>query len=96
MWVYFLHSKAKAFEKFKIWLKLVENESGKKLKKLCTDRGGEFTSNEFNAYCKERGIKRDLTVAHTPQQNGVVERKNRTVVEMVRSMLKGRGLPNTF
>jgi len=49
MWVYFLRDKAEAFGKFKIWHTLVENESGKKLKKLRTNRGGEFTSSEFNA-----------------------------------------------
>ena len=50
----------------------------------------------FLEYCKEKGIKRQLTVRKTPQQNGVAERKNRTIAEMARSMLKGKGLPNTF
>ncbi|MCO5554063.1 hypothetical protein L7F22_007589 [Adiantum nelumboides] len=96
MWVYFLREKAEAFGKFKMWHKLVENQTGKKVKKLRTDRGGEFLSTEFNDYCKEHGIQRQLTIAHTPQQNGVVERRNRTVVEMARCMLKAQDMPNSF
>ena len=88
MWVYFIREKAEAFGKFKMWHKSVETETGKKVKKFCTDRGGEFLSTEFNDYCNEHGIKRQLTTAHTPQQNGVVERKNRTIIDMARCILK--------
>ena len=96
IWVYSLKEKAQAFGKFKEWLALVESETGVKLKKLRTNRGGEFLSNDFEAFYKERGIQRQLTTAHTPQQNGVAERKNRSIVEMAQSMLKGKGLPNSF
>lgn len=96
MWVYFLRDKADALEKFKVWHKLVMNENTTKLKKLRTDRGGEFCSTEFNNYCNKSGIQRQLTAPYTPQQNGVVERRNRTVVEMARCMLKGAGLPDAF
>lgn len=58
-----------------------------------TDRGGEFTSKEFNVFCEENGIRRDLSAPRTPQQNGVAERKNRTVVEMARSMMTTSNLP---
>ncbi|KAB2616999.1 hypothetical protein D8674_012868 [Pyrus ussuriensis x Pyrus communis] len=58
--------------------------------------GPEFTSTEFTNFCKENGIKRQLTTAYTPQQNGVAERKNRTVMNMVRSMLSDKKLPKTF
>jgi len=95
-WVYFLREKSQAFGKFKEWLAMVEAETGRKLKKLRTDRGGEFLSGEFTTFCKERGIKRQLTNPHTPQQNGVAERKNRTIMEMARSMLNGKSLPNSF
>ena len=61
-----------------------------------SDRGGEFLSNEFKAFCAENGIQRQLTAPYTPQQNGVLERKNRTIVEMARSLLKGKELPNYF
>ncbi|CAL2228256.1 unnamed protein product [Prunus armeniaca] len=95
-WVYFLQEKSEAFEAFKSFKALVENESEKKIKTLRTDRGGEYCSKEFDAFCKEKGIKRQLTTAYTPQQNGVSERKNRTILNMVRSLLvKGR-IPKKF
>jgi hypothetical protein len=75
---------------------MVENESNCKMLCLRTDRGGEFTSNEFNEYCCGNGIKRQLTTAYTPQQNEVYERKNRTLLNMVRSMLSGRNVPKSF
>jgi len=57
---------------------------------LRTDRGGEFVSSNFKALCEEEGIKRQLTIAYTPHQNGVAERKNRTVMNMVRCMLAAK------
>ena len=96
IWVYFLSQKSEAFSIFIQFKALAQKQSGKELKILRTDRGGEFTSNQFSAYCKEKGIRRQLTVRHTPQQNDVAERKNRTIVEMARSMLKGKGLPNQY
>ena len=63
---------------------------------LRTDRGGEFTSIEFKEYCESSGIKRYLTAPYSPQQNGVVERRNQTVIGMVRSMLKCKNLPMYF
>ncbi|RVX17651.1 Retrovirus-related Pol polyprotein from transposon TNT 1-94 [Vitis vinifera] len=59
-------------------------------------RGGEFTSLEFNAFCKTNGISRQLTAAYTPQQNGVAEHKNRTIMNMVRSMLSEKQVPKNF
>ena len=53
----------------------------------------EFTSNEFNDLCKEDGIKRELTIPYNPQQNGVVERKNRYIMEAVKSMIHDQDLP---
>jgi transposase InsO family protein len=57
------------------------------LKKLRSDRGGEYTSNEFEEFCAKQGMERQLTVAYSPQQNGVAERRNRTICEMARSVL---------
>ncbi|CAL9016699.1 unnamed protein product [Prunus brigantina] len=74
----------------------IEKESGSTIKCLRTDRGGEFTSLEFTNFCSENGIRRQLTAAYTPQQNGVAERKNRTIMNMVRSMLSGKKVPKTF
>ncbi|CAL2227229.1 unnamed protein product [Prunus armeniaca] len=72
---------------------MVELQSGFKVKCVRSDRGGEFTSSEFNKLCEECGIQRQLTTACTPQQNGVVERKNRTVVEMAKAMLHEKNMP---
>ena len=74
MWVYFLHEKAQAFGKFKEWLQLVENEIGKRVKKFRSNGGGESVSNEFEDFCRSKGIKCNKMIAHMPQQNGVVER----------------------
>lgn len=88
--------KADAFACFILFKNYVEKESGLSIKCLRTDRGGEFTSNEFNNYCQQHGIKRQLTTAYTPQQNGVAEWKNRTVMNMVRSLLIENGVPKMF
>ena len=88
-----LHCKSDAFEAFKHFKKLAETEKGMKIKTLRSDRGGEFTLDEFSKYFLEYGIKRQLTAPYSPQQNGAVERKNITVVSMVRSMLKAKDLP---
>ncbi|KAL8112746.1 hypothetical protein AgCh_020161 [Apium graveolens] len=95
-WVYFLKFKSEAFENFKKFKAFVEKQSGRDIIALRTDRGGEFMYEEFNAFCDEHGIRRELTTPYTPEQNGVAERKNRTVVEMARSMLKGKALSDNF
>ncbi|GJZ91527.1 zinc finger, CCHC-type containing protein [Tanacetum coccineum] len=96
MWVYFLRSKDEALAKFKIFKAQVEMETEHKVKALRTDRGGEFNSHAFVKFCQEEGIQRQTTAPYTPQQNGVVERRNRTVVEMTRSLLKGMNLPDSL
>ncbi|GJT58282.1 retrovirus-related pol polyprotein from transposon TNT 1-94 [Tanacetum coccineum] len=93
VWVHFLRHKNEAFSKFKEWKQLVENQTGRKLKKLRTDNGLEFCNQEFNNLCKESGIARHLTVAGTPQQNGLAERMNRTLLNKVRCLLIQSGLP---
>ncbi|RZB68411.1 Retrovirus-related Pol polyprotein from transposon TNT 1-94 [Glycine soja] len=95
-WVYFLKEKSEVFGVFKKFKALAENQSGKRIKVLRSDRDKEYTSREFERFCEDEGIERQLTVAYSPQQNGVSERKNRTIMEMARSMLKEKGLPNTF
>ncbi|GJT06761.1 ribonuclease H-like domain, reverse transcriptase, RNA-dependent DNA polymerase [Tanacetum coccineum] len=86
MWVYFLSTKDQTFDTFKEYKKTIENELRTTLKMLRTDRGGEFTSNEFTQYCKENGIARQLTAPYSPQQNGAVERRNRTIMSTTRSL----------
>ena len=77
----YFKEKLEAFQKFKWYLPGVEKEIGMKLKCLRLDRGGEFISNEFNEFCNERGIKRKLSTSSTPQQNGIVERRNKSIMD---------------
>ncbi|TYK28117.1 putative gag-pol polyprotein, identical [Cucumis melo var. makuwa] len=95
-WIYFLKSQSETFEKFKHFKAKVEKQSGMFIKSFRSDRGGDFLSNNFNHFCEEHGIHRELTTPYTSEQNGVAERKNRTVVEMARSMLQMKGLSNDF
>ena len=94
MWVYFLKTKDEALGAFKKFCAQVEKGQEKKVRTLRTDNGGEFCSNQFKSYCESAGINRHYTAPYTPQQNGVVERRNRTVVAMARSMLKEMKLPS--
>ena len=70
----------------------MENQTGKKIRLLRIDNGGEYTSNEFMENCSDEGIK-EHTMPHTPQQNGVAKRKNRTMVGATKAMLFDQGLP---
>jgi len=95
-WVYFLQEESEALDVFKLFKVLVEKESGKFLISLRIDRGGEYTSYDFTKFCEKNEIQRQLTAAYTPQQNGVCEKKNRTILNMVRSILTRSGVPKTF
>ena len=90
------HFMSEVFEKFQKWKALVENASGRKLKVLYTDVGGECTSAEFEEFLESAGVRHERTVPKTPEQNGVAERMNLTLVESVRSMLAGASLPHEF
>ena len=82
---------------FQLLKVVVEKQSGIFfLKTLRIDRGGKFSSDEFTDYCKKNDIHRKLTTSNNPHHNGDVEQKNRTIVEMARSMLKRKSLPNIF
>lgn len=96
VWIYFLKKKDEAFKTFVEWKKMVENQSNKKVKKLRTDNGLEFCNQEFDGFCKLEGVVRHRTCAYTPQQNGVAERMNRTIMDKVRSMLSESGLSKRF
>ena len=96
VWAYIMKSKDEVFRKFQEWKALVEKSTGRKLKVLRSDNGGEYLSTEFKNYLKAEGIRHELTVPKTPQQNGVAERMNRTLMETVRSMLSDARLPHSF
>ena len=91
-----MHRKSETFGKFKEFLAEAEKQLGKSLKTLRSDRGGEYLDNEFEDYLLEHGIVSQLTAPGTPQQNGVAERRNRTLLDMVRSMMSYSSLPPTF
>jgi len=86
--------KSEAFEVFLKFKANVERESGKLLKTLRTYGGGEFTSNTFENYCQANGIMHEVTTPYTPQHNALAERRNRTILNMVRSLMKEKGLPH--
>ncbi|KAE8692022.1 hypothetical protein F3Y22_tig00110863pilonHSYRG00024 [Hibiscus syriacus] len=96
VWVYFLKQKSEVFEKFKLWKGEVENQTGRKIKCLRSDNGTEYTDSQFLHFCKEHGIKRHFTVRKTLQQNGVVERMNRSLNERSRCLRLNAGLPKHF
>ena len=91
-----MRTKDQAFEYFVEWKALAEKSSGKRLKTIRSDNGGEYTSKKFEAYLKSEGIRHEYTIPKTPEQNGVAERLNRTLVESSRSMLLDANLPQRF
>lgn len=95
-WVYMMKHKSEVFGIFQKFHAMVERETDCKLKRLRTDNGGEYTSNEFKAYCSRYGIRHERTEPSTPQHNGVAERMNRTIIEKVRCMLRMSNLPKSF
>jgi transposase InsO family protein len=94
--VVFLKERAESFEKFKIFKALTETQTGKRLKVVRSDRGGEFMSSDFKEFYDKHGIKREYTIPRTPQQNGVVERQNRTVQKISKSMMNEKNIGQTY
>ena len=76
VWVYPLRTKDEVYEKFREWKAMVELATGKRLKVINTDNGGEYTSREFETYLKAEGVRHELTIPKNPEQNGVAERIN--------------------
>ncbi|MCO5572500.1 hypothetical protein L7F22_026255 [Adiantum nelumboides] len=93
-WVYPLKAKSDVFAIFQHYVSMVENEIGRKVQTLRTDRGGEYMSGAFKDFLGNKGIKHQCTMPYTPQLNGVAERKNKSLMEMARCMLKAKSLPH--
>ncbi len=91
-YVYLLKTKDEALHYFKTYKVEVENQIERQIKRLRSDRGGEYFSNEFTSFCEEFGIIHERTPPYSPQSNGLAERKNRTLTEMVNAMLDTAGL----
>uniref|UniRef100_T1IJB0 Integrase catalytic domain-containing protein n=1 Tax=Strigamia maritima TaxID=126957 RepID=T1IJB0_STRMM len=92
-WIHPLRSKDQVFETYKRFHMRIERMSGKKIKAIRTDRGGEFTSGEFESFLASLGVRIQRTNSYSPEMNGVAERVNRTVLNSIRAMLLGAGLP---
>ncbi|KAJ9556641.1 hypothetical protein OSB04_011255 [Centaurea solstitialis] len=95
-YVYLMRHKSETFEKFKEYQNEVQNLLDKRIKFLRSDRGGEYLSDEFDNHLMECGIVSQLTPPYTPQMNGVSERRNRTLLDMVRTMMCHSSLPISF
>jgi transposase InsO family protein len=94
--VYLISHKSEALAFFKKFIIFIKNQLDIKVKALRTDRGRKYLSDKFKQMCEEKGILRQLTIPYTPQQNGAAERRNRTLLEMVRSMMVQVNLSITF
>jgi len=94
MWIYLIKRKNEVFSVFKKFKSLVERQSGSKIKVLRSDGGGEYAAPEFSDFCEKEGIVHEFTPPYTPQHNGAAERRNRTLLNMVRCMLKTKKMPN--
>ncbi|GJW38393.1 putative ribonuclease H-like domain-containing protein [Tanacetum coccineum] len=95
-WVFFLTTKNETSGILKTFITKIENQLDYKAKVMRSDNGTEFKNSVMNQFCKMKGIKREFSVARTPQHNGVAERRNRTLIEAARTMLVDSKLPTTF
>jgi len=96
LWVYLIKHKDEVFDVFRKFKTLVENQSVKKIKILKTDSGGEYTSRMFKELFVNHGIDHEVTTHYTPRHNGIAERRNISILDMVRCILKQRSMPNSL
>ena len=95
-WVDFLRKKSEACDKMERLCKRLQNEKGVTIVRIRSDHGKEFENAKFELFCNEHGIKKEFLAAKTPQQSGVVERKNQVIQEMARVMLLNKNIPQKF
>ena len=95
-WTLFLTHKNEAFQTFSNLCKRIQNEKGLSIVAIRSDHGKEFENKDFENYCLQNGFEHNFSAPRTPQQNGVVERKNRSIQEMARNLLNENGLPKYF
>lgn len=92
----FLRNKSDVYNAFREIKALVENQTGKKIKQLQSDNEREYLSTEFEDFLAKAGIRRRLSIAYNPEQNGIAERKNQTLLKMTRCLLIRSDLPSSF
>ncbi|GJR63735.1 putative ribonuclease H-like domain-containing protein [Tanacetum coccineum] len=95
-WVFFLATKDETSGILKTFITEIENQLDHKVKVIRCDNGTEFKNSVMNQFCEMKRIKREFSVDRTPQQNGVAERRNKTMIEAARTMLVDSKLPTTF
>ena len=95
-WVNFLKNKSEVFDLFKLFRALVENQPRRKHNILRSNNGGEYVNSDFIHYCEDAVIHMLHSIPYTPQQNGVAERKNRSLREITTCMMKSKTLPPNF
>jgi transposase InsO family protein len=95
-WVFFLRGKSQTQETLKRFLRQAQNVFGLRIKKIRSDNGTEFKNSQIEGFLEEEGINHEFSYPYTPQQNGVVERKNRTLLDMARTMLDEYKTPDRF
>ena len=95
-WVYFLTKKSQAAETIMSFVRNIENQNDTKVKQIRTDNGTEFKNYDLESFCDEKGIAQNFSSPYTPEQNGVAERRNRTLIEAARTMLSGSSLSKHF
>ncbi|WVZ58847.1 hypothetical protein U9M48_009073, partial [Paspalum notatum var. saurae] len=95
-WVFFMEFKDEAFGFVRDLVLRLRNESHKAMRAIRSDNGGEFKNSRFKSFCLDQGLEHQFSSPYTPPQNGVVERKNRTLVEMARTMLDEHRTPRCF
>jgi transposase InsO family protein len=94
--VFFLVDKSDVFATFKSFVKRVHNEFETTIKKVRSDKGSEFNNTRIDDLCDEFGIRHQFLAKYTPQSNGLVERKNKTLIDMARSMLSEYNVSHSF
>jgi transposase InsO family protein len=95
-WVFFLQEKSQTQETLKGFLRQAQNEFGLRIKKIRSDNGTKFKNSQIEGFLEDEGIKPEFSSSYTPQQNGVVERKNRTLLDIARTMLDEYKTPDQF
>jgi transposase InsO family protein len=95
-WVYFLQDKSNVFETIKLFAILVQNQFEFDIKKVRSDNGSGFKNAIIDEYCDDKSIKHKFSCKCTPEQNGIVERKNRTLIDMTRSMLAEYNVSDSY
>jgi len=95
-WILFLHTKKEAYSEFKKLARKLQNRCCNNIGAIRSDHGGEFQNEKFISFCNKLGISHNFSAPRTPQQNGVVERKNRSLEELARTILNDSALPKCF